>query len=67
MSRQAGRATGNNGRDCASLEPSRGRQENTTVSEEQTPYPASSNTQGSGPLGPLPSKTFSRLKTPWTL
>ena len=27
MSRQAGRATGNNGRDCASLSPSGGRQE----------------------------------------
>lgn len=39
MSRQAGRATGNSGRDCASLEPSGGRQEDTAVSEEQTPTP----------------------------
>ena len=33
MSRQAGRATGNNGRDCASLSPSGGRQEDPAASE----------------------------------
>ena len=33
MSRQAGRATGNNGHDCASLNPAGGRQEDPAVSE----------------------------------
>lgn len=74
MSRQAGRATGNNGRDCAGLEPTGGRQEDTASwlkggkRLRSRPLPHFFKRLGLWTLEPsAPQAILSRLKTPWIL